>query len=241
VNRTINIIIIIKLSSSNTLPTSFRAAKQLYSLERMKFHRTSVHALAAYVAFGNIGAGAFLNTSPNGLRSYNNCVPPFAEGLEKSSIISWSPSKKSSYLFSTTDNAPSSSNRNNSFNKKGPNGKKRIIPRRKNRGNHSGRKNHYEKWLQETYTWIEKTPSPLPFEICQNAHDLIRGFVKVFPIGSAGNAPVRYDCAKKTDYLLRRFVQEKEANNVYAEYLPNLGMYRLVRLCLSNILIHCRN
>lgn len=195
----------------------------------MKFHRRSINALAAYVALGNIGATALLNSHPNCLKSFglaNNYASQRSEGFGVVDGKQWRNQETSWSLQSTTDNA-SSSNRKNGPVKKGVNGQKRIIPRRKNRGKHSAKKTHYENWLQETYTWIESTTTPLPFEICQNAHDLIRGFVKVFPIGSAGNAPVRYDCAKKTDYLLRRFVQEKEANNVYAEYLPNLGMYRL--------------
>lgn len=190
----------------------------------MKIYHSSAIIIAVASLCNNLGALAFLHTSSTPKSIVRSSIPFGTTKKCRPQFTTWSS------LSSATDNIPSSDTSKKSENKKPrrQSRNKNPSPKRKNRGKHTHKKTSYEKWLLETYSWIQTSPTPLPFEICQNAHDLIRGFTKVFPIGTTAHANLRWDCANKTDYLLKRFIDEKEAGNVYAEYLPNFGMYRLV-------------
>ena len=206
----------------------------------------------ACTAFSSITTiEAFLHTTSNALysprckkRNSHRSVSIFDIKNHQLKLISngginYHGSRFSTSIFSTTDNKASANVKNNKAidRKRRPRHRRNSNASSQHKGTNTAKRSSYTKWLHETYNWIQSAPTPLPFEICQNAHDLIRGWVKVAPIGTASNAAIRWDNANKTDYLLRRFIKEKEADNVYAEYLPNASMYRLVS-AFNNTLYH---
>lgn len=133
-------------------------------------------------------------------------------------------------------NKASSNNNNDKSDKSSNKSKNKTNGKNKKRSS-------YEKWLEETFNWVKVAPSPLPFEICENAHDLVRGWTKVYPMRTYYNSKVRMNSAENNDYLVRRFVQEKNDGNVYAQHLPSRGMYRMVRVVLIlyylNQMLYC--
>lgn len=137
------------------------------------------------------------------------------------------------HVSTSADHENEITNNNNkaSDNNNDKSGESSNKSKSKTSGNNKKRSS-YEKWLEETFNWVKLAPSPLPFEICENAHDLVKGWTKVYPMRTYYNSKVRQNSAENNDYLVRRFVQEKNDGNVYAQHLPSKGMYRMVCIVL---------